>query len=174
MNGSPPVRSRSWKMPCWPPAFPVTCRAATNCTTIGVTSGSERMPCGTGSTALSLAYVAAGRFDGYYAFDNHAWDVAAGAVLVREAGGMVTHVQPVAPSIRLCPMVWPVMGRSIPCSWIACAKSPVSCALLEHDGSGRPKELPSLIKGFQRRCRIARLTSFTKVRPAGAVSSREG
>jgi myo-inositol-1(or 4)-monophosphatase len=46
----------------------------------------------TGSTALSLAYVAAGRFDGYYAFDNHAWDVAAGAVLVREAGGLVTHV----------------------------------------------------------------------------------
>ena len=42
---------------------------------------------------MSLAYVAAGRFDGYYAFDNHAWDVVAGAVLVREAGGMVTNVQ---------------------------------------------------------------------------------
>jgi myo-inositol-1(or 4)-monophosphatase len=46
----------------------------------------------TGSTALSLAYVAAGRFDSYYAFDNHAWDVAAGAVLIREAGGVVTNV----------------------------------------------------------------------------------
>ncbi len=46
----------------------------------------------TGSTALNLAYVAAGRFDAYYAFDNHAWDVAAGAVLVREAGGMITNV----------------------------------------------------------------------------------
>jgi myo-inositol-1(or 4)-monophosphatase len=46
----------------------------------------------TGSTALNLAYVAAGRFDAYYAFDNHAWDVAAGAVLIREAGGMVTNV----------------------------------------------------------------------------------
>jgi myo-inositol-1(or 4)-monophosphatase len=44
----------------------------------------------TGSTALNLAYVAAGRYDGYWAFDNHAWDVAAGAVLVREAGGLVT------------------------------------------------------------------------------------
>jgi myo-inositol-1(or 4)-monophosphatase len=43
-----------------------------------------------GSTALSLAYVAAGRFDGYWAFDNWAWDVAAGAVLVAEAGGKVT------------------------------------------------------------------------------------
>jgi myo-inositol-1(or 4)-monophosphatase len=46
----------------------------------------------TGSTALNLAYVAAGRFDGYWAFDNWAWDVAAGVVLVREAGGTVTRV----------------------------------------------------------------------------------
>lgn len=45
----------------------------------------------TGSTALNLAYVAAGRFDGYWAFDNFAWDVAAGVVLVREAGGVVTR-----------------------------------------------------------------------------------
>src|SRR5438552_7771914 len=46
----------------------------------------------TGSTALNLAYVAAGRFDGYWAFDNHAWDVAGGMVLVREAGGLITNV----------------------------------------------------------------------------------
>jgi myo-inositol-1(or 4)-monophosphatase len=46
----------------------------------------------TGSTALNLAYVAAGRLDGYWAFDNHAWDVAAGVVLVREAGGVVSRV----------------------------------------------------------------------------------
>ena len=46
----------------------------------------------TGSTALNLAYVACGRFDGYWAFDNHAWDVAGGFVLVREAGGTVTRV----------------------------------------------------------------------------------
>jgi myo-inositol-1(or 4)-monophosphatase len=46
----------------------------------------------TGSTALNMAYVAAGRFDGYYAFDNHVWDVAAATVLVREAGGIVTNV----------------------------------------------------------------------------------
>jgi myo-inositol-1(or 4)-monophosphatase len=46
----------------------------------------------TGSTALNLAYVAAGRFDGYWAFDNHAWDVAGAVVLVREAGGMITNV----------------------------------------------------------------------------------
>ncbi len=45
----------------------------------------------TGSTALNLAYVAAGRFDGYWAFDNFAWDIAAGVVLVREAGGLATR-----------------------------------------------------------------------------------
>jgi myo-inositol-1(or 4)-monophosphatase len=46
----------------------------------------------TGSTALNLAYVAAGRFDGFWAFDNHVWDVAGGTVLVREAGGVITNV----------------------------------------------------------------------------------
>jgi myo-inositol-1(or 4)-monophosphatase len=46
----------------------------------------------TGSTALNLAYVAAGRFDGYWAFDDHPWDVAGGLVLVREAGGAFTNV----------------------------------------------------------------------------------
>jgi myo-inositol-1(or 4)-monophosphatase len=46
----------------------------------------------TGSTALNLAYLAAGRFDGYWAFDNHVWDVAGGVVLVREAGGVITNV----------------------------------------------------------------------------------
>ena len=46
----------------------------------------------TGSTALNMAYVAAGRFDAYYAFDNHVWDVAGAAVLVQEAGGTLTNV----------------------------------------------------------------------------------
>lgn len=44
----------------------------------------------TGSTALNLAYVAAGRFDATWAFKCHPWDIAAGALLVREAGGVVT------------------------------------------------------------------------------------
>jgi myo-inositol-1(or 4)-monophosphatase len=46
----------------------------------------------TGSTALNLAYVAAGRLDGYWAFDNHIWDVAAATVILREAGGVITNV----------------------------------------------------------------------------------
>ena len=39
-----------------------------------------------------MAYVAAGRFDAYYAFDNHVWDVAGATVLIEEAGGTVTNV----------------------------------------------------------------------------------
>jgi len=44
-----------------------------------------------GAAALDLAYVAAGRFDGYWERGLNAWDIAAGAVLVREAGGVVTE-----------------------------------------------------------------------------------
>jgi myo-inositol-1(or 4)-monophosphatase len=47
----------------------------------------------TGSTALNLAYVAAGRFDGYWAYDNYAWDVMAGAIIVTEAGGTLTSAE---------------------------------------------------------------------------------
>lgn len=43
-----------------------------------------------GSAALDLAYVAAGRFDGYWEDKISVWDVAAGVLLVREAGGRVT------------------------------------------------------------------------------------
>jgi myo-inositol-1(or 4)-monophosphatase len=41
-----------------------------------------------GSAALDLAYVAAGRFDGYWEREIQPWDMAAGLILVREAGGM--------------------------------------------------------------------------------------
>ncbi len=42
-----------------------------------------------GSAAIDLAYVACGRFDGYFEFNLNSYDVAAGIVLVREAGGHV-------------------------------------------------------------------------------------
>ena len=42
-----------------------------------------------GAAALDLAYVAAGRYDGYWERGIHSWDVAAGILLVREAGGFV-------------------------------------------------------------------------------------
>lgn len=45
-----------------------------------------------GSAALDLAYVAAGRLDGHWEFKLHSWDVAAGILLVQEAGGLVTGI----------------------------------------------------------------------------------
>ena len=46
-----------------------------------------------GSAALDLAYVAAGRYDGYWERGLNPWDVAAGLVLVREAGGLVSGIR---------------------------------------------------------------------------------
>jgi len=43
-----------------------------------------------GSAALDLAYVAAGRLDGFWEIGLNSWDMAAGVLLVREAGGIVT------------------------------------------------------------------------------------
>jgi myo-inositol-1(or 4)-monophosphatase len=43
-----------------------------------------------GSAALDLAYVAAGRLDGFWESGLNAWDMAAGALIVREAGGIGT------------------------------------------------------------------------------------
>jgi len=43
-----------------------------------------------GSAALDLCYVAAGRCDGYWELRIHSWDVAAGSLMVKEAGGEVT------------------------------------------------------------------------------------
>jgi myo-inositol-1(or 4)-monophosphatase len=45
-----------------------------------------------GSAALDLAYVASGRFDAFWETGLSAWDVAAGVVIVREAGGMVSTI----------------------------------------------------------------------------------
>ncbi|MBN2689775.1 MAG: inositol-1-monophosphatase [Gammaproteobacteria bacterium] len=46
-----------------------------------------------GSAALDLAYVACGRLDGFWEFGLHKWDIAAGSLLVREAGGLVADMQ---------------------------------------------------------------------------------
>lgn len=43
-----------------------------------------------GSAAVDLAYVACGRFDAFYEYSLNSWDVAAGAVIVKQAGGVVT------------------------------------------------------------------------------------
>lgn len=50
------------------------------------THGLRRM----GSAAVDLAYVACGRFEGFFEYNLNAWDVAAGAFIVQQAGGQVT------------------------------------------------------------------------------------
>jgi myo-inositol-1(or 4)-monophosphatase len=44
-----------------------------------------------GSAAVDLAYVACGRFDGFFEYGLHPWDVAAGSLIVKEAGGLVSN-----------------------------------------------------------------------------------
>jgi len=53
---------------------------------VGEVAGIRRM----GAASLDLAYVAAGRFDGFWEHGLQPWDCAAGSILVREAGGFVT------------------------------------------------------------------------------------
>ena len=53
--------------------------------------GAIRRP---GSAALDLAYVASGRYDGFWEFGLKPWDVAAGVLLIQEAGGLVKSMIP--------------------------------------------------------------------------------
>ncbi len=55
-------------------------------TLMGEVAGIRRF----GAAALDMAYVAAGRFDGFWEFGLNRWDLAAGELLVREAGGFVS------------------------------------------------------------------------------------
>ena len=55
---------------------------------MAIVSGIRRF----GSAALDLAWVAAGRFDGYWEGGLRPWDLAAGIIIIREAGGIVTEV----------------------------------------------------------------------------------
>ena len=45
-----------------------------------------------GCAALDMAYVAAGRYDGYFQHDLNLWDIAAGLILVKEAGGVLNEI----------------------------------------------------------------------------------
>ena len=46
----------------------------------------------TGSAALDIAYVAAGRYDGYFQNNLNIWDIAAGIIMIKEAGGMINEI----------------------------------------------------------------------------------
>lgn len=75
-----------------------------------------------GAAALDLAYVAAGRYEGYWERALSPWDVAAGAILVREAGGYVTGIggeafrmeadDILAANDALHPILWNLLKKS--------------------------------------------------------------
>ena len=46
-----------------------------------------------GSAALDLAYLAAGRLDGFWEFGLKTWDIAAGSLILREAGGLISEIE---------------------------------------------------------------------------------
>lgn len=55
---------------------------------MGKTAGVRRW----GAAALDLAFVAAGRYDAFFEYGLAPWDVAAGILMVREAGGLVNEI----------------------------------------------------------------------------------
>jgi myo-inositol-1(or 4)-monophosphatase len=69
---------------------------------MGAVGGLRRL----GSAALDLAYVACGRVDAFWERDLNSWDMAAGIVIVREAGGFVSDAEGGAD---------PIATRSIAC-----------------------------------------------------------
>jgi myo-inositol-1(or 4)-monophosphatase len=70
-----------------PPKVEANSRELAELCRVAVASQSVRR---TGSAALNLCYIAAGRFDAYWGGNTKAWDVAAGALMIREAGGVIT------------------------------------------------------------------------------------
>lgn len=63
-----------------------------------------------GSAALSLAYVAAGKFDGLWFSKLYPWDIAAGKILIEEAGGLITDFQGLPIDIHSSPSVLATNG----------------------------------------------------------------
>jgi myo-inositol-1(or 4)-monophosphatase len=83
----------------------------------------------TGSAAMDLAWVAAGRFDGYYERGLSPWDIAAGSLLVREAGGHVTDASG---------------GKgALETGEIVAGNAPVHRAMLELLAGAEPREPPT-------------------------------
>ena len=65
------------------------CLFATNKNGINISGLNSRV---TGSAALDLAYVGSGRFDGYFQNNLNLWDIAAGSLIVKEAGGTINDI----------------------------------------------------------------------------------
>lgn len=80
-----------------------------------------------GSAALDLAWVAAGRYDGYWEFGLGPWDIAAGMLLITEAGGLVTDHRAkssdvfddvhIAAGRALHPQLLALVNQAMPAGW---------------------------------------------------------
>ncbi len=78
-----------------------------------------------GSAALDLAYVGAGRTDGYWESGLNSWDVAAGALIASESGAIVTDLEggPAAKSMTIAapPAIHPMLQRELQAAYAAVA-----------------------------------------------------
>ena len=54
--------------------------------------GDELLVRNSGCAALDMAYVASGRYDGYFQKNLNLWDIAAGIIIVEEAGGILNEI----------------------------------------------------------------------------------
>ncbi len=73
-----------------------------------------------GAAALDLSYVAAGRFDGFFEFGLKPWDTAAGALLITEAGGLVSSLDG-SPYTSASPHIVAATPRVAPALFAECA-----------------------------------------------------
>ncbi|MEM2849069.1 MAG: inositol monophosphatase family protein, partial [Candidatus Bathyarchaeia archaeon] len=63
-----------------------------------------------GSAVLDLCYLAAGRFDGFWEFKLNPWDVAAGILIILEAGGVVGNIYAKEYKLKSLPMIVSICG----------------------------------------------------------------
>ena len=67
-----------------------------------------------GSAALDIAYVAAGRYDGYFQNDLNLWDIAAGIIILKEAGGMINEIDlSQNKNIQIRALAWQLMLKCL-------------------------------------------------------------
>ena len=59
---------------------------------VGKINGETNLTLRRSGAALDMAYVASGRYDGYYQNNLNLWDIAAGIILIKEAGGIINEI----------------------------------------------------------------------------------